>query len=99
MEESSSHVLGLKWDPTKDTLVVSHGTSSDSSKAVTQRLVLSLVAKIFDLIGLVAPFTVTAQLLLKDVWRLHGQSWGKNSPMRWLIDSPPGVLSYQHWLC
>ena len=74
MEESSSHVLGLKWDLTKGTLVVSCGTSGDSSKAVTQRLVLSLVAKVLDPIGLVAPFTVTAQLL-KDIWRLHDQSW------------------------
>ena len=83
MEESSSHVLGLKWDHAKDTLVVRRGISCDSSKAVTQRLSLSLIAKVFDPIGLVAPFTVTARLLLKDVWRLHDQSWDKkNSPMR-----------------
>ena len=80
MEESSSHVLGLKWDHTKDTLVVSRSTSCDSSKAVTQRFVLSLVAEVFDPIGLIAPFTVTARLLLKDVWRLHGQSRDKKLP-------------------
>ena len=80
MEESSSHVFGLKSDHTKNTLVVSRGTSCDSSKAVTQRLVLSLIAKIFDPIGSVAPFTVTARLLLKDIWRLHGQSWDKKTP-------------------
>ena len=75
VEESSSHVLGLKWDHVNDTLVVSRGTICDASKAVTQRLVLSLVSKIFDPIGLVSPFTVKARLLFKDVWRLHGQSW------------------------
>ena len=80
MEESSSHMLGLKWDHTKDTLVVSCGTSCDGSKAVTQRLVLSLVAKVFDPIGLVAPFTITAQLLLKNIWRIHGQSWDEKLP-------------------
>ena len=78
MEESSSHILGLKLDHTKDNLVVGRG---DSSKAVTQRLFLSLVDKVFDPIGLVAPFTVTARLL-KYIWRLHGQSWDKNSQMR-----------------
>ena len=41
---------------------------------------MSLVAKVFDTIGLVAPFTVTARLLLKNVWRLHGQSWDKRLP-------------------
>ncbi|XP_075255010.1 uncharacterized protein LOC142346831 [Convolutriloba macropyga] len=80
MEESSSHVLGLKRDHTKGTLVVSCGISCDSSKAVTQRLVMSLVAKVFDPIGLVVPFTVRARLLLKDVWRLLGQSWDKKLP-------------------
>ena len=74
-EESSSHVLGLKWDHVNDTQVVSRGTICDASKAVIQRLVLSLVSKIFDPIGLVSPFTMKARLLLKDVWRLHGQSW------------------------
>ena len=80
MEESSSHVLGLKRDHTKDTLVVSRGISCDSSKAVTQRLVMSLVAKVFDPIGLVVPFTVRARLLPKDVYHLLGQSWNKKLP-------------------
>ena len=59
-DEASSHVLDLKWDHRKDTLVVSRGTKCDESNKVTQRLVFSLVAKVFDPIGLVAPFTVTA---------------------------------------
>ena len=50
------------------------------NKNVTQRLVLSLVSKVFDPIGLVAPFTVTARLLLKDIWRLSGQDWDKVLP-------------------
>ena len=79
-EEASSHVLGLKWDHKKDTLVVSRGTKYVDNKNVTQRLVLSLVSKVFDPIGLVAPFTVTARLLLKDMWRLSGQDWDKVLP-------------------
>ena len=72
-KEDSSHVLGLKWDHNNDTLVVSRGTSSTVTKSLTQRLVLSLVSKVFDPIGLVAPFTVGARLLLKDIWRVSGQ--------------------------
>ena len=72
-KKDSSHVLGLKWDHNNDTLVVSRATSSTVTKSLTQRLVLSLVSKIFDPIGLVAPFTVGAQLLLKDIWRVSGQ--------------------------
>ena len=72
-KEDSSHVLGLKWDHNNDTLVVSRVTSSTVTKSLTQRLVLSLVSKVFDPIGLVAPFTVGARLLLKDIWRVSGQ--------------------------
>ena len=43
MEESSSHILGLKWDHVNGTLVVSRGTIYNTSKVVTQRLLLSLV--------------------------------------------------------
>ena len=40
---------------------------------MTQRVVLSLVSAVYDPIGLVAPYTVKARLLLKDIWRLNGQ--------------------------
>ena len=36
--ERSSHVLGLKWDHVKDTLVVSRGVDCPLDKAITQRL-------------------------------------------------------------
>ena len=59
-KEDFSHLLELKWDHNNDTLVVSRGTSSTVTKSLTQRLVLRLVSKVLDLIGLVAPFTVGA---------------------------------------
>ena len=74
-KEESSHVIGLKWDHNNDTLVVSRGTSSTVTKSLTQRLVLSLVSKVFGPIGVVAPFTVGAQLLQKDIWCVSGQHW------------------------
>ena len=73
--EESSHDLGLRRDHNEDTLVVSSGLSQKSKldgRAVTQRLVLSCVASVFDPIGLVAPFTMRAKLLLKEMWRSHG---------------------------
>ena len=73
--EESSHVLGLKWNHASDTLVVSRGTTPDINRTVTQRIVLSLVSGVYDPIGLVAPYTVKARLLLKDIWRLSGQKW------------------------
>ena len=65
--EQSSHVLGLKWDHVKDTLVVSRGVDRPLDKAITQRTVLSFVFSVFDPVGLVAPYTVRARLLLQDI--------------------------------
>ena len=71
--EDLSHVLGLKWNHSTETLLVSRGTKPDVKPNVTQRVVLSLVSAVYDPIGLVAPYTVKARLLLKDIWRLNGQ--------------------------
>ena len=79
-DEDTSHVLGLKWNHSRDTLVVSRVTTPDLNRPVTQRVVLSLVLAVYDPIGLVAPYTVTARLLLKDIWRLSGQQWDNNLP-------------------
>ena len=43
-------------------------------------MVLSLVSKVFDPIGLVTPFTAGARLLLKDIWRVTGQHWEDELP-------------------
>ena len=65
-EEASPNALGLKWDHMKDTLVVSRETKYLNNKNVIQIMVPSLVSKVSETIHLVAPFTITAQLLLKD---------------------------------
>ena len=78
--EDPSHVLGMKWTLLSDSLVVSRGTSPDTKRNLTQRIILSLVSAVYDPIGLVAPYTVSARLLLKDIWRLHGQQWDDNLP-------------------
>ena len=49
-------------------------------KAITQRTVLSFVSSVFDPVGLVAPYTVRARLLLKDIWKISGQSWDDELP-------------------
>ena len=43
-------------------------------------MVISLVSKVFDPIGLVASFTNGARLLVKDIWRVTGQQWDDEIP-------------------
>ena len=64
----------------KDTLVVDRGVDRPIDKAITQRTVLSFVSSAFDPVGLVAPYTVRARLLLKDIWKISGQSWDDELP-------------------
>ena len=78
---SSSHVLGLKWDHNADSLVVSRGVCKAYDNHVTQRVVLSGVSSVFDPLGLVAPFTVKARILLKEIWRSQGQNWDNTLPL------------------
>ena len=88
-------MLGLKWDHNNDTLVVSRCTSSTVAKSLTQGLVLSLVSKVFDSMGLVESFTVGAQLSLKDIWGVSAGSTGmKNCQKTLLKGSSNGVLNY-----
>ena len=46
----------------------------------TQRTVLSTVSAVFDPLGIVAPITVVARLLLKDIQKLKGQQWDNPLP-------------------
>ena len=50
---------------------------------------------IYDPIGLVAPFTVGARLVLKDIWRVNGQNWDDDLPkdtvdrfLAWCVEPP-----------
>ena len=73
-KEVSLNLLRLKLDHNNDTLFVIRGTYSTQTKSLTECLVLCLVCTVFDPIGLLAPFTVGARLLLKDIWRVSGST-------------------------
>ena len=79
-DAETSHILSLKWIHSHETLVVSRGTTPDLNRPVTQHVVFSLVSAVYDPIGFVAPYTVRARLVLKDIWRLSGQQWDNNLP-------------------
>ena len=71
------------------------GTFSTVTQSLTQRLVLSLVSKVFEPISLVGPFTVGARLLLKDIWRVSAQHWDEELPkvtvegfLEWSVELP-----------
>ena len=72
-EPSVPSILGLQWNIDADNLKVCRGMQ----KEITQRAVLSHVSAVFDLLGIVSPFTIRMRLLLKSIWKENGQSWDK----------------------
>ena len=64
----TERVLGLIWHPEADTISVQPPTISQDVY-VTKREVLSAIASTFDPLGLVAPVTLLAKLLMQDLWK------------------------------
>ncbi|XP_065078611.1 uncharacterized protein LOC135701683 [Ochlerotatus camptorhynchus] len=60
--------LGLLWNPASDSLQFISLPTSDV-KCPTKRQVLSLVSRMFDPLGLVAPVIVIGKLLMKSIWK------------------------------
>ncbi|XP_028164774.1 uncharacterized protein LOC114355925 [Ostrinia furnacalis] len=67
----SSKILGLSWDPVNDSF---HFKASQMIEKCTKRNILSVVARLFDVLGLIAPVILYAKLLIKELW-LSNAGW------------------------
>ena len=81
----TTKLLGMCWDPSDDVFSFK-GFNLDNKfdLSLTKRNVLSLIARLFDPLGLISPFTMYAKILFQDIWRL-GLGWDEILP-----------LDYQH---
>lgn len=71
-----SKVLGLAWDPVKDQFFLK---VTNIHEQCTKRTILSVVARLFDVLGLVAPVILYAKLLIKELW-LAQIDWDDTPP-------------------
>lgn len=69
-------VLGLSWEPSEDIFFF---TTSQVTDKCTKRNILSVVARLFDVLGLVAPVILFAKLLIKELW-LNNIGWDDTPP-------------------
>ena len=90
---AASSLLGLQWNLKEDTLEVCRGVSKEIPSKITQRVVLSFVASVFDPLGVFAPFTMRMRILLKTTWAKCGQLWDdmiaeddKSSFLQWVSE-------------
>ncbi|KAI5640379.1 pao retrotransposon peptidase domain-containing protein [Phthorimaea operculella] len=69
-------ILGIQWDPQADAFTYS---VSHVDIEFTKRSILSNVARIFDPLGWVTPYVLTAKLILQNLWRLQ-LNWDEEIP-------------------
>jgi hypothetical protein len=66
-------VLGLGWSPEEDCFMF-EGSFIDPGLVVTKRMVLSLIARLFDPLGFLNPFVISLKCLFQTLWRT-GIGW------------------------
>ncbi|KAL0860328.1 hypothetical protein ABMA27_009733 [Loxostege sticticalis] len=69
-------VLGLSWAPVDDSFFFK---TINVEEKCTKRSILSVVARLFDVLGLVAPVILYAKLLIKELW-LSNIGWDDTPP-------------------
>ena len=65
---NSPKALGIHWHVSTDALHVST-PSVPPDKPVTKRLIASITAQVYDILGLFSPFLIVAKLLHQQLWR------------------------------
>lgn len=58
--------LGLRWQPQSDTF--NFAVESPTINNITKRTILSLIAKLFDPLGLLSPIIIKAKVLIQELW-------------------------------
>ncbi|XP_070166993.1 uncharacterized protein [Polyergus mexicanus] len=70
--------LGMQWNIANDEF--QYDINISSARKVTERTMLSALSRIFDLLGLLGPVTLTAKVLIQRIWQLN-LAWDEIVPM------------------
>ena len=86
-------VLAVVWDPVNDCLSFP-AAAIDDADVWTKRLLLHVLAYLYDPLGLVTPFALVGKILLQRAWKT-GHYWDEPLPRplqeevaRWWGESP-----------
>ena len=79
------NVLGLQYSPCTDSMKLKISAIDTTPSLVTKRTVLSLIASVFDRIGIAAPLLLPAKLLMQKLWTL-GLMWDDPVPEQIAVD-------------
>ena len=77
-ESESVNVLGVRWSAGSDSFSF-HCVAFPVGLVVTKRVVLSVIARLFDPLGMLTPFNMLVKCLFQDIWR-QNISWDQPIP-------------------
>ncbi|KAK4324412.1 hypothetical protein Pmani_004972 [Petrolisthes manimaculis] len=78
--EQVMRLLGMFWNSSMDVFSFKGlNLKNDFDLIFTKRNVLSLIARLFDPLGLISPFIMYAKILFQEIWRL-GLCWDEALP-------------------
>ncbi|XP_055522990.1 uncharacterized protein LOC129717170 [Wyeomyia smithii] len=87
--DSSVKTLGLTWMPVPDTLKFSFSIPTLKDKLpLTKRYVLSVIATLFDPLGLLGATITSAKIFMQRLWTLRDDG---GNPLSWDQSLPPTV--------
>ena len=70
--------LGIGWNALSDNLIYSvHPV--DHTQKITKRTIISVIARIFDPLGLLGPVTLALKIIIQDCWKLK-VGWDETVP-------------------
>ncbi|XP_037775533.1 uncharacterized protein LOC119572496 [Penaeus monodon] len=77
--KEAQRILALAGFPLSKWYFGDFDLDTETQLVSTKRAVLSLIAKLFDPLGLISPFVMYAKILFQDIWRL-GLDWDEVLP-------------------
>ncbi|XP_033100115.1 uncharacterized protein LOC117103640 [Anneissia japonica] len=73
-EEQTTRVLGHLWDKSRDTITIQLDQICTNISTLTKRKAASLVAKLWDPLGLLSPVSIRYRIGLQEMWS-SGLGW------------------------
>lgn len=79
-KQCEARTLSIVWNCNMDQFQFSSLAHLDPLETITKQSILSRISLIFDPLGLLGPVTLTAKMIMQDLWRF-GLDWDESIPL------------------